>query len=98
MYIDTILTISTAHISEETAEKLETEMCSFDMGLVVYAMDTHEACGWMVMVDSPADGDEEVPEELAALLNFCKENHIDWLRFDRDGEILPGFPVFDWKH
>ena len=95
---ETMVTLSTAHIQEETSKKLETELFGWYMGLDVYSLSTYEAGGWMIWVDSSADGDDEVPEELTALLKFCKEKQVDWLRLDRDGEIIPELPTFEWKH
>lgn len=40
---------------------------------------------------------EGVPEAYRQVLEWHKENgKDDWLRLDRDGDVIEGLPVFDW--
>lgn len=39
----------------------------------------------------PAEG-----EYLMALHQWCREHHIDIITFDSAGDLVPGFPVYDW--
>lgn len=95
MDLTMMLTISTAHIRPETAEMLEMEDATGDMGLTVYALgEGYESNGWLVYVDTEAYGD--VPKDLRRLMEFCAGKNIDWLRLDGDGEILPELPTYEW--
>jgi hypothetical protein len=48
--------------------------------------------GWFLWCQE--DPDPEIPEELQAVFNFAREHGCDYVLFDRDGELLEGFPTF----
>jgi hypothetical protein len=91
--VETIWVISTAHITQETAERLAsagyTGLTSFPTG----------ESGWMIWVGSTdADGEIEagLPAELDALFRHCTILGIGWLCLDRDAVQHPDFQTFDW--
>lgn len=83
--ITKMLTISTAHITEETNRLL----CDGEVEAAYYALDG----GWLVLSYGP---DDSVPKDLEACLALAEENGCEWLRLDRDGQIVDGLEVFDW--
>ena len=57
--------------------------------------------GYIVWVDSEGDfGDwranTDLSNEFVAVLEFAHRQAVQWVRFDRDGTTLDGFPTFDW--
>lgn len=83
-------TLSTAHITEETAIMLEkngfNEISSFskdNMGYFVYIPDRFEE-------------NTNISSELKTIINIAIASNIHVICFDRDGEIQKELPVFDW--
>lgn len=88
-----MLTLSTAHIKEETADFLDNE----DYALVVYPKSEY---GWFILADLDSLSEEElslIPNDLMAVIQFAKENGCSWLCLDRDGSEIEQLPVYDWQ-
>jgi hypothetical protein len=81
--INSELVLSTAHISESTNAALTNDLLTqrTDCGLRLHVLGFIEY---------------GAPEELKALLKLAKQNNCKWLLLDRDGDIHPSLPVFDW--
>ena len=97
MEITKMLTLSTIHITKETAEKLNYELNNNVMYLVVYAK---EDCGWYVYIPEeltlyPEDY-EDVPDDLMKLLLFARDMDCGILCLDCDGEVLDYLEKFYW--
>ena len=94
--IVSMLMISTAHISEETAEVMEGE--GFE-NLATYAKGQF---GFFVPVPATSmlyEGSNyqaELPEDLCACLKYAAEQGCCWLMLDRDYETVSGLPTYDW--
>lgn len=84
--ITKMLTISTAHISEETNQLLLDE----EVDVTCFGLDEY---GWLILSYGP---EENLPEDLAACLKFADDHGCAWLRLDSDGMIVDGLEVFDW--
>ena len=95
MTIERVLTVSTAHISAETDEKL----CNGDMdeaGMSVYEKGEF---GWFLFVDPVVECfwyKEKIPEDLMSCIRLAQANHCEWLCLDRDAEILSELPTYEW--
>ena len=52
--------------------------------------------GCFVYVCTPID--ESTPDYLVPVIQKALELHSDisWIRFDEDGDIIDGLPVFEW--
>lgn len=90
--IDKIVTVSTGHVSKETAAMLEA-------GTVSTATFAKGEYGWFVYAgsyDENLPNGDTMPAELGALINLAGRNGCVWLVLDCDGPILEGFPTFDW--
>ena len=79
----TMLDLSTSHISHDTAGFLQYHRASsYQKGDYGWFVATH------AMDDDPAD--------LVALLAFARAHGFDWIMLDRDGDVIPNLPTFDW--
>ena len=92
MEISKMLTISTGHVSKETAELLDYDNIN---GIVVYQKDEY---GWFILASSYNDYDleEDLPKDLVVVLEFALSHGCEWLCLDCDGEVLDDLEVFDW--
>lgn len=90
--VETMLVLSTAHITRETAKTLEVMGCG-QFGLVGF---TKGEYGWIIHVSTEQPTDESAPDELDALIDHCRSLGINWLCLDRDGDEHPEFSTFDW--
>ena len=90
--LETTLVLSTAHLRPRFAEPFED-----DVG------DLIDVCGPGVLLHVSEDAEcrrdvwetrsrsLQLPMELAASLGDC------WIRFDPDGPVLEGLPIYDWE-
>lgn len=93
-----MLTISTAHISKETADLLAGDV---DFGIDVcwgacLSVYNKGDYGWLVFADAANTGHPGMPADLAACLRLAQENDCEWLCLDRDGDVVESLPVYDW--
>ena len=96
MEISKMLTISTAHISTETAAKLDlTQEVNGDIGIVYFNKGDY---GWFIWLsdDDFYYEDKKIPSDLLDVMKFAKNNGCSWLCLDCDGEILNCLKTFDW--
>lgn len=101
--IQKILTLSTAHISENTAKRLETDPDDNNLGLVVYPKAGY---GFFIYIPYIPNGTktlppqdwfkEDFPEELYNCIVLAAELGCDILCFDQDGNEYPFLKSFDW--
>ena len=92
MDITKMLTISTAHITEETATKLDLEPNTDDMQLSVYLKADY---GWLIWANKDLDNCN-APDDLRKCLELAKANDCEWLCLDCDGEIVDGLVAYEW--
>lgn len=90
--VETMLVISTAHITQETAKRLDDGVVE---GLILFPKGDY---GWMIWVgNTHTDGEiKNAPDELDGLLKHCSALGVGWLCLDRDGVEHPDFCTFDW--
>lgn len=82
--IERMLVLSTGHVGPNTARCL-------DLG-VIPSMAREE--GWLLYV--PTDDDDDVPADLARIFQFARGMECEWVLLDRDGEIEPSLPWWEW--
>lgn len=91
-----MLTLSTAHITPETAKRLdkfvERGERSDDLdGIVAYGKADY---GWFIFVgDAKTRG---LPADLKYLVNVAYNNDCLWLCLDRDGDTVDDLISYDW--
>ena len=94
MEITKMLTLSTAHICEITARRLDNDADDNNLGMCVY---NKANFGWFIYLN-PRDLDEEnsIPKDLFGCLKLAKSLDCDVLCFDCDGPIEPSLPTYEW--
>jgi hypothetical protein len=101
MEISKMLTISTCHITKETAKFIDNVCKDNNLSiLIVYDKsakysDCTEKYGWFIYCNV-ALPDLNVPEDLLKVMCFTRDNNCDWLCLDRDGEVVDGLDVYEW--
>lgn len=90
-YIFKVLDISTGHITEDDAKRLEAN----EDRITAYSL--HEY-GWLVYIGEII---ENWPKKywspaFRKVLRVAKELGCEYVRFDRDGTEYDGLPKFDW--
>lgn len=85
--ITKVLEISTAHVSEDTAQWLSQEDCS----LIVYKKGEY---GWIILV--PEEEDKTTPQDLHQIFEVARNNGCDWVMLDCDAFTIENLPVYDW--
>ena len=96
MTIERVLSISTAHISAETDEKLRNGDMD-EAGMSVYEKGEF---GWFIFVDHVVECfwyKDEIPEDLMRCIRLAQANHCEWLCLDRDAETVDNLPTYDWQ-
>lgn len=90
-----MLTISTLHVSEETAEKLDA-VCDDSMAVDHWMPPVYEkdGYGWFIYVD-PDRMDEDIPTDLKAVLTYAATSGCTWLCMDVDADPIPELPVYE---
>lgn len=98
MEITRMLTISTAHISKETADLLAGEyplgsVPTWEMSVGIYDKDGY---GWYIYSSLDEHIHPSMPEDLAACLRLAHKHQCAVLCLDTYGDVVEGFPVYDW--
>lgn len=78
------LDVSTSHVKQETMNPV---------GLNPYFIAEYEYGAFFYV---PADIDEDIPEDLAAVLQFALDNDCELVRFDCGGETFEELKTYDW--
>lgn len=90
--ITKMVTISTAHIKESTTSFLEETLL-----LPVYPSDYF----YMIWIEDDTEYYDTfknaIPNDLWACIMFAHNLGCQWLRLDRDGEIMDELPIYEWK-
>lgn len=104
MKITNMLTLSTAHITKETADKLNHDcepiapedynLHSFcwELGISCYSKSIY---GWFLWIDRA--NHEAAPEDLRLCMKFALDNGCEWLCLDCDGLVEDSLPTYEWE-
>lgn len=91
MEIVKMLTISTAHIKQETAELFNDCDIPFDIGIY-----DKKSYGWFLF-DWDLSQAIDIPLDLLACFRLAEEHGCTWLCLDCDGEIVKDLPTYEWE-
>ena len=83
------LVLSTAHVSKATAAMLDSDTCN---NVIAYPKDEY---GWFVKPTEEHD-DDTGPAEMETIMNHALDHGCLWIMFDRDADVDPELPTFDW--
>lgn len=91
--ITRMLTINTAHIKEETAEKIdEFDLVTFDK----------VNFGWFIYIPTEKEDvmeileDKNIPDDLVDCIRLAWENNCNWLCLDRDASEFDELETYEW--
>ena len=87
--VRTFLDLSTAHLTEET--RLRWANGEFDKFLT-YVADPY---GWWLWTGSEEGLLQQVPADIHAVVAYARNLGCDWIKFDRDAEIVNDLPVYE---
>lgn len=85
-----ILTMSTAHISQQTARLM-------DMDAIHAGVYSAGESGYLILTVGWEDYSDVMPEDLKACVRFAAGHDCDWLRLDGDARIVSDLPMYDWE-
>ena len=88
--IRTFLTLSTAHVTKETAMMLNT---TFPDAWPCLG-GPYGDCGWFFYAHDENDG--SIPEELWNVMCFAKVRGIHHILFDQDADRVEGLTAWEW--
>lgn len=102
MEITKMLTLSTSHITKETATLLS-EACMYrkEISLVFYQKRWYnDYSGWFIYIpeelETYPEDYQDIPDDLMQILLFAKHNDCTWICLDCDGEEVDCLEVFYW--
>lgn len=89
-----MLTISSAHITEKTAEWID-RVGVRSADVVIYSKSKY---GWLIYIPEYEADTKELPEDLLAVMDFARKHKVKWLCIDGDGESLEdyGLKMYEW--
>lgn len=91
--ITKMMTISTAHITEETANRLNRDPNDNNLGICVYPKSEY---GWYIPIDKELINVKGLPEDLVKVMKFAASMDCQTLCLDCDANICEELPIFDW--
>lgn len=96
MEVCKMLTLSTSHIKESTAEVLHAHSEPWsDYDLAIYDKDNF---GWWInLVDVEYAELKNIPPDLVDCIRIAKQNGCDWLCLDCNGPVEDCLPTYEWK-
>lgn len=90
--IQKMITLSTAHITEQTAKLLDKEPEENNMAISVYKKSEY---GWFLPIESISY--DTVPfQDLKKVIEFAKDHGCSWLCLDCDGPMLEYLDTYKW--
>lgn len=91
-YTEKALTISTGHITKDTADWLQNIVeGKIKSTVIVYEKKPY---GWFVSTSSAYEGN--IPADLTYLIGLALGSGHDWLQLDRDAKNLQGLTRYNW--
>lgn len=84
--INRVMSISTAHITEKTADLL----IKGELEPAVYPKDKY---GWFIFVPKEIVA---VPDDLGIVMDFARRHGCSWIDMDCAGNTVPFLPTYEW--
>ena len=88
----TMIALSTAHVSKETARELD----NGEIDTVVYPKGGY---GWFIPVtDETEDLEGRIPADLYGCIKYAARNNAGWVMFDSDVDTKENseLPIYNW--
>lgn len=94
-----MLVLSTAHVGETTARQLD-GFRAWPVPVFAPVVYPKGEFGWILPITEDMlechTTRAFLPSELLPIIDLAEVQGCTWLMFDRDAEILPGLPTFEW--
>lgn len=92
--IRSLIVISTAHVSEATARRLDTT----PVEEWPWVGGRYSSYGWFLYAhdENTAVGDDAIPDDLMAVMKWVFSQGCDYVLLDRDGDVVDGLGIYDW--
>lgn len=92
--IHRFVVISTAHVSETTAKRLNNTPAKKWPGLG----GPYGEYGWFLYAhdENAGVGPDVIPAELFGVMTWARKQGFDYILFDCDADQIEGLPAFDW--
>jgi hypothetical protein len=92
--------VSTMHVSKETNAWLRAQAIVTAQRCTMRDPEPSEYVmagpyGYWLFVGDDPPGDD-LPGDLQAVFNYCREQGAEWLDLDCDGDTVDDLPKFDW--
>lgn len=88
MEIVKTLTLSTAHISSDTARWID----SGQSHIIAYPKADY---GWFIYFGD-TDKEKILQEDIKRIFELAQAKNCDLICIDRDGEVVDGLPIYNW--
>lgn len=85
--------LSIDHLTVDTANEPITS--NFEWVGGTYAVGMPQ--GMMLYVPIAVGGDQDLPDDLQAVVEWAHAAGHEWIRFDPDGDVEPSLPLYDWS-
>lgn len=85
------LELSTAHITESTANLIKKEPNKNNLTLSVFPLSVF---GYLINVTPTFN--TAIPKDLNDCINLAKENNCEWIMFDSDIDPIDDLPKYEW--
>ena len=89
----TLGVISTAHISEKTAQLMDKDQLPFTVWKSDYGYFMHV---WVPYNQHPSGVYDKMPDDLKTVMTYVWSKGARYLLLDRDGEKHKELPIYDW--
>lgn len=88
--VHALIVLSTAHITQETAEALHCDGFDFTVWANEY--------GFIISTRrfNPNDPTFDPPQDLKAVIDYARQRGASYLMLDRDASTVDRLPTFDW--
>lgn len=88
------IVISTSHLSEATANRLDNTPAS----IWPWHGGPFSYYGWFVYAhkENLGSDDDAIPDDLFAAMTWARNQGFEYLLFDRDADIVEGLATYDW--
>lgn len=98
--ITKMLTVSTAHVTESTFNRLTYDGRANEIKLPVYTKsipEDEDSFGLYVYLDPNCLKDGKIPEDLMSVIQLAQKNDCGIICLDCDGPEIEELPIYEWK-
>jgi len=93
--IHRMLTLSTAHIQESTANLFDLNTDDLPI-FYEKGTDDGDTYGWFIPIVAGEPFPHTCPTDLLAIRALAESQGCDWIMLDRDGDTTEALPTWEW--